>query len=146
MICFYFSHWWNFIFTFYFFSCSLILTFIELYFLFMPAHLKVTFHVQLRQNIGLYSLDVQAILEPVLHPTVCTSHCYSCIDVLFLASSGCLVSQTLSLPGETERYFLSLTVIGVDLPDHCKLSHVGSLCFVCFRAPDDAQDWGLSLD
>ena len=36
--------------------------------------LKVTFHLQLLQNIGYIPHFVQYILEPILHPTVCTSH------------------------------------------------------------------------
>ena len=35
---------------------------------------KVTFHLQLSQNIGCIPRVVQYILEPVLHPVVCTSH------------------------------------------------------------------------
>ena len=36
--------------------------------------LKVTFHLQLLQNIGYISRVVQYILEPIVHPVVCTSH------------------------------------------------------------------------
>ena len=35
--------------------------------------LKVTFHLQLFQNIGYIPCVVQYILEPILHPVVCTS-------------------------------------------------------------------------
>ena len=36
--------------------------------------LKVTFHLRLSQNIGCVPHVVQYILEPTLHPIVCTSH------------------------------------------------------------------------
>ena len=36
--------------------------------------LKVTFHLQSLQNIGYVPQAVQYILEPFLHPVVCTSH------------------------------------------------------------------------
>ena len=36
--------------------------------------LKVTFHLQLLQNIGYIPHVIHYILEPVLHPTVCTAH------------------------------------------------------------------------
>ena len=37
--------------------------------------LKVAFHLQLLQNIGYIPHVVQYILEPILHPIVCTSQC-----------------------------------------------------------------------
>ena len=36
--------------------------------------LKVTFHLQLLQNIGYIPHVVQHILEPILHPVACISH------------------------------------------------------------------------
>ena len=36
--------------------------------------LKVTFYLQLLQNIGYIPHIVQYILQPILHPIVCTSH------------------------------------------------------------------------
>ena len=36
--------------------------------------LKVTFHLQLVENIGYIPHVVQRILESALHPTVCASH------------------------------------------------------------------------
>ena len=43
-------------------------------FLIFIQFLKVTFHLQLLQNIGSIPRVVQYILEPTLHPTVYTSH------------------------------------------------------------------------
>ena len=42
-------------------------------FSFLYTTLKVTFHLQLLQNIGYITCVVQYILEPILHPIVCTS-------------------------------------------------------------------------
>ena len=40
----------------------------------LTEFLKVTFHLQLLQNIDCIPHIVQYILEPLLHPRVCTSH------------------------------------------------------------------------
>ena len=36
--------------------------------------LKVTFHLQLLQNIGYIPSVIQYNFEPILHPLVCASH------------------------------------------------------------------------
>ena len=46
--------------------------------------LKVTFHLQLLQNIGYTPHGVQCILQPILHPIVCASHA----PLLFLLFPG----------------------------------------------------------
>ena len=42
--------------------------------IFFIPFLKVTFHLQFLQNIGSIPRVAQYILEPILHPVVCTSH------------------------------------------------------------------------
>lgn len=43
-------------------------------FKFLVQFLKVTFHLQLLQNIGYIPSVIQYNLEPILHPLVCASH------------------------------------------------------------------------
>ena len=50
-----------------------LLGFLKINFIFVQF-LKVTFHLQLLQNNGYIAYVVQYILQPILHPIVCTSH------------------------------------------------------------------------
>ena len=62
----------------------------------LNAVLKVTFHWSWLQNIGCIPRVVQYILEPVLHPTVCTSP--SPTPVLPLPTQDfCIIDLTVSL-------------------------------------------------
>ena len=77
------------------------------------ALLKVTFHLQLLQNIGCISYVVQCIPEPILYPVVCISHSPTPILPLlpFLLVTTSLFSASLSLL----LFLLHLLVCGIFL-------------------------------
>ena len=52
-----------------------LILFLKKLFKILIQFLKVTFHLQLLQNIGSIPCVVQYIPEPILHPIVYTSHC-----------------------------------------------------------------------